>query len=294
MLKLGAFSYEETGDGGAVSSLVDFSGYGKTVPKRLNVPSPSKIFGLLDSDCPAGLNGVVAAISGAHLAAGGFGEVWQKNSHERKPTVTAERNELSMLELVDNVGNGMLAALARMRELAVQGTWSWLEESDKLFLEQEFGGLAEDLTTIPDRHDRAMGFIDIDEMWNGCRPSGADSSSLIRVNIGLWEFSPSQLGIPVERIGIGSMGASRNAISMIDTAIDRLESIRAEYDFLHEQVDSALSALRSHVGSEVSEAEFQYGPVRPDRIRLTAMQRGGVTGIDEDPSFQQSIRALVQ
>jgi hypothetical protein len=250
---------------------------------------------LLDAERLEGLSGVAAAIWGAQVAAGGFSVVPSQYATHGVSQRPHERGEPSILEVVERVGTGMLSTLVRMRELAVQGTWSWLEESDKLFLQCEFIGLTDELSNIAGGNDRSMGIVDVHEMWNGSRPNGVGSSGMIRVNLGLWEFKPSQIGIRVEQIGINSLDQARSAISMIDSAIDRIECIRSEYDFLYEQVESALRALSQHVGTYDSASESSQKDIfTPQRGRLMAMQKVGVTARKDDVSFQQSIRALVQ
>tara|TARA_B100000530_G_C15824755_1_gene434935 strand:- start:111 stop:824 length:714 start_codon:yes stop_codon:yes gene_type:complete len=236
-----------------------------------------KNVGLLEAGHLSCMGSITEVISGLHIAAGGF---QQASGVGLKPALTSAETEVSMLRLVESVVNALLDRLTRMRELAVQGTWSWLAESDKLFLLHEFRGLAEELANVADQHHHAIGLMS----------RGVNSASGRPM-----EFSPVRLGIPVERIDIGSMGAARNSIVMIDTALDRLKAIQAEYDFVDEQINAALSVLKSHVGSCDTEVSGQHQVADPvERVRLMAMQKDGVTPIDEDLDFQQSIRALVQ
>ena len=265
------------------------------MPKCIKEASPLKTFGLLDADRLEGFRDAVMVVSKAHIAGVGFSTEQRKCGYPGAMKRMHDCSQSSILEIVDRVGADMLSTLSRMRDLAVEATWSWLDESDRLFLQCEFNGLTDEISNIAKDYEHSIGFVDVDEMWNGGRHSGAATSGLVRVNVGLWEFTPSHVGIRVEQIGIHSMGSARLAIAMIDSAIEKLEAIRAEYDFLHDQVGSALTALKRHVDSrEPVLVSPQKEGIGEPRIRLMAMQKVAVTARNDDLSFQQSIRALVQ
>jgi len=202
---------------------------------------------------------------------------------------------ISVIQTAESATKEVLNILDRMRELAVQGSSETLEDGERVYLDDEFEQLSDEIERIAQSSE----FNDL-ALSDGTNSSlevqvGVDASSNSRVSITLGDLTVASLGMT--SVDLTSAGGSQSAITTIDSAIDDVNSVRADYGAVQNRLDSAVRNMSNYVeslsaaASQIMDADYAHETA--EMTRLQVMQQAGVAALSQAKGINQSVISLL-
>jgi len=202
---------------------------------------------------------------------------------------------ISVIQTAESATKEVLNILDRMRELAVQGSSETLEDGERVYLDDEFEQLSDEIERIAQSSE----FNDL-ALSDGTSSSlevqvGVDASSNSRVSITLGDLTVASLGMT--SVDLTSAGGSQSAITTIDSAIDEVNSVRADYGAVQNRLDSAVRNMSNYVeslsaaASQIMDADYAHETA--EMTRLQVMQQAGVAALSQAKGINQSVISLL-
>ncbi len=217
-----------------------------------------KVTGRLDTNyrrLSTGLRITTAADDAAGLA------ISERLRSQVRSLGQAKRNAndgISLVQTAEGALNETSAILIRMRELSIQASNGTVSDSDKSTLNEEFSALRSEI----DRIAKSTEFNDVNLLDNGGAvkfqigfgtTSGVDTISV--------SLSPAlATSLALESLSIASSGNQSAAIDAIDTAIDKVSSVRGSFGAVQNRLSSTISNLGVQI-ENLSSAESRIRDV---------------------------------
>ena len=204
---------------------------------------------------------------------------------------------ISVIQTAEAATKEVLNILDRMRELAVQSASETLEDDERSYLDSEYDELAEEVERIA----QATEFNDL-ALADGTNTSltvqvGITSGTESEVSITLGDLTASNLGVDTTSIDLSGSTSAQSAIDDIDTAIDSVNSIRADYGATQNRLDSAMNNMSAYVESLTAAAsqimDADYAHETAEMTRLQVMQQAGVAALAQARGINQSVITLL-
>jgi flagellin len=212
----------------------------------------------------------------------------------------ANRNSndgISIIQTAESATKEVLNILDRMRELAVQSSSETLANGERDYINDEFDQLSDEIERIA----QATEFNDL-QLANGDKTSltvqvGVTSGTESEIDITLGNLTTSGLGVETTDVDLTLASSSQTAIDTIDTAIDSVNSIRADYGAVQNRLDSAISNMSTYVESLSAAAsqimDADYAHETSEMTRLQVMQQAGVAALGQAKGINQSVISLL-
>ena len=150
---------------------------------------------------------------------------------------------IAMTQTADGGAEQISNVLTRLRELAVQGSNGTLSASDGANLNTEFQAASKDI----DRIANVTTFNGINLLAGGATPTafqvgiGSTASDTISVSFGAGDVA----GLAMGAAKVDTAANATIAIGLIDTAIDKLNTLRAGFGAGMNRMENAVSDLQS-------------------------------------------------
>ena len=123
--------------------------------------------------------------------------------------------------------------------------------------------------------------------------SGTESE----VEITLGDMTVSTLGVGTGSIDLTSATTAQAAIDTIDTALDSVNSVRADYGSVQNRLDSSIANMTAYVealsaaSSQIMDADYAHET--SEMTRLQVMQQAGVAALGQAKGINQSVVSLL-
>ncbi len=205
---------------------------------------------------------------------------------------------ISVIQTAEAATKEVLNILDRMRELAVQSSSETLATDERGYIDDEF----DDLSSEVERIAQATEFNDL-ALADGSNTTltvqvGVTSGTESEVDITLGDLTASNLGVETASIDLSTAATAQSAIDDIDTAIDSVNSIRADYGSVQNRLDSAINNMTTYVESLSAAAsqimDADYAHETSEMTRLQVMQQAGVAALAQAKGINQSVVSLLQ
>ena len=204
---------------------------------------------------------------------------------------------ISVIQTAEAASKEVLNILDRMRELAVQSASETLDDGERDYIDDEFEALSEEVQRIA----KATEFNDL-ALADGTTTSltvqvGVTSGTESEVAITLGDLTSSTLGVATGDIDLTAATAAQSAIDTIDTAIDSVNSIRADYGSTQNRLDSSIGNMTTYVeslsaaSSQIMDADYAHET--SEMTRLQVMQQAGVAALAQAKGLNQSVVSLL-
>jgi flagellin len=204
---------------------------------------------------------------------------------------------ISVIQTAEAASKEVLNILDRMRELSVQSSSETLEDGERDYINDEF----DDLSNEVQRISKATEFNDI-ALADGTTASldvqvGVDSGTANQVTITLGNMTSSNLGVATTDVDLTTATGAQAAISTIDTAIDSVNSIRADFGSVQNRLDSSIGNMTSYVeslsaaSSQIMDADYAHET--SEMTRLQVMQQAGVSALAQAKGMNSSVMQLL-
>jgi flagellin len=214
-----------------------------------------------------------------------------------KQAIRNSNDGISIIQTAEGATKEVLNILDRMRELAVQSASDTLDNAERVYIDDEFEQLSDEVERIA----QATEFNDL-QLADGTNPSldvqvGVTSGTESQLTITLGDLTVSNLSVDTTTIDLTDASTARSAIDTIDTAIDSVNSIRAGYGAVQNRIDSSIRNMVTYVES-LSAAESQimdtdYAHETAEMTRYQVMQQAGTAALAQARTINQSVISLL-
>ena len=204
---------------------------------------------------------------------------------------------ISVIQTAESATKEVLNILDRMRELAVQSASETLEDDERAYIDSEFHQLSDEVERIAQSSE----FNDL-QLSDGTNSQievqvGVDASSNSRVSITLGNLTTSNLSVETTDIDLTQASTAQTSITTIDSAIDSVNSIRADYGAVQNRLDSSIRNMTTYVESLSAAAsqiiDADYAHETAEMTRLQVMQQAGVAALGQARGINQSVVSLL-
>jgi flagellin len=183
---------------------------------------------------------------------------------------------VSVIQTAEGSANEVANILKRMRELLVEGSSETLNSTERAYIATELSALTSEVDRIAQVTE-----------FNGIALANTDSISL-DVQVGIHNTTNDRIAIDfqdlqtIKGLSLGTMAINnaastmQNEISVVDTAIDRLNNARAKYGSVQNRLDSALNNLEVYTEnmesaqSQIRDADFAHETAEMAKFQIMA------------------------
>lgn len=143
---------------------------------------------------------------------------------------------IALLQIAEGAANEIEDTLQRQRELAVQAASDTLTSTDRSYLDLEFKQLSDEIDRITrSAQYNTMTLLDGTGFGQGAAGSvlhiGANAKNADRIQVTIGSISTASLGMSTSgtgAVGVSTQSSATTAISSVDTALDRVNRLRAD------------------------------------------------------------------
>jgi flagellin len=219
-----------------------------------------------------------------------------------KQAMRNTNDAISLVQTAEGGLNEIYNILVRLRELAVQASSSSYNSDDRAQMDTEFDELTKEINRIANSSN-----FNRTDLLNS-------SGSTMTFQIGIHQNSDNVLSIQLSNfaatgvaLGIGSLSAGANgicslakataAISILDAAIDGLNTSRSTLGALQNRLENSLNEAASYsenLSSAVSQIlDVDYASESANMTRYQIMQQAGVAALGQAKAIPQSVISLL-
>jgi flagellin len=186
----------------------------------------------------------------------------------------------SVIQTAEVASKEVVNILVRMRELAVQSSSTTLVDGERSCINDEFDDLSNEVQWVA----KATEFNDI-ALSDGTNTSmtvqvGIDGGTESQVTITLGNLTSSALGVATTDVDFSTASGSQTAIGIIDTALERVNAIRAEYGLGSKRLSSLVDYMKADFDwlsvAESQDIDADYAHETAEINRLRVMQQAVV------------------
>ncbi len=191
----------------------------------------------------------------------------------------AKRNTndgISVIQTAEGSANEVANVLKRMRELLVEGSSDTLNSTERSYINTELSALTSEVDRIAQVSE-----------FNGIKLGNTDSISLA-VQVGINNTTNDRISITFQDLqttkglSLGTMNihveasTMQNQISVVDTALDRINDARADYGSTQNRLNSALNNLEVYTEnvdsaqSQIRDADFAHETAEMAKLQIMA------------------------
>jgi flagellin len=204
---------------------------------------------------------------------------------------------ISIIQTAEGAADEVTDILQRMRELAVQSSSETLDDDERAYIESEFDELSSEISRIANVTE-----------FNGLALSNNTSTSLDvqvginntandRITITLGDLRATTLGVDSTAVTLSSSSDAQAALTVIDTALDSVNSYRSTFGAVQNRIDSAINNATvntealSGARSQIQDTDF--ATETSNLTRLQIMQQAGVASLAQAKNVNQSVISLL-
>ncbi len=194
----------------------------------------------------------------------------------------AQRNAndgISLLQVAEGALNETSSNLIRMRELAVQSANGTLGSSERTALDSEFQALINEISRIANITEFNGTQVLNDSSASVVFQVGADNTTNDRITVTGVNATASGLG--VQAAGISSVSAAQNALAVLDSAINTVASLRAQFGTAQNRLESTIRSIAIAIeNTSAAESRIRDVDVASETAELTrnqVLQQAGVS-----------------
>lgn len=204
---------------------------------------------------------------------------------------------ISVIQTAEGATNEVADVLKRMRELAVQSSSETLQNSERAYIQDEFGQLSaevERISQVTEFNGIALG--------NGSNASldvqvGIHNTGNDRIGITLGDLKASTLKVDTGTMGMETTTKARAAITALDTALDSVNGYRSDYGAVQNRLESALNNLETYTEnvagaeSRIRDADFAHETAEMSKFQI--MQQAGTAILGQANGLAQGALRLI-
>ena len=211
---------------------------------------------------------------------------------------TAMRNAndgISVIQVLEQAASSSIDLYQRMRGLAVQAASETLDDDERAYLDDEFTALIAQADQVARSTE-----------WNG-KPITAGFHSTMDVQVGIDSTTNDriQIRLPDLRIlagivssySVGTVSSAQSAIGVLDSALDAVIDVRAEFGAKQNRLDAALNNLQTQrqalTGAASGIIDADYAQESSRLASLEIIRSAGFASLSQAKDLQKSVLSLL-
>ena len=208
---------------------------------------------------------------------------------------------ISLAQVAEGALQEITTNLQRMRELAVQSANGTYTSGDRTSLNKEVSALKAEITRITNAVEfngvKVLGSATTVTFQVGAKATtGTDTIDLSTTAVA----SASSTGIGSAlgtSLGIATADAARSAITMVDTMLDRVSTVRSDFGTIQNRFESVVRNLQnvaenlSASRSRIQDADFAMETAAMTRNQI--LQQAGIAMLSQANAAPQSVLSLL-
>jgi len=213
----------------------------------------------------------------------------------------ADRNTqdaISMVQTAEGAASEISSILSRMRELAVESSSAVLQATERAYLETEFDALQAEAERIAQATD-----------FNGLKLTDGTTTTVAvqvgifnvtvedRISVSLTAIDTTSLAVNTSAISVSTVAGAQSSIALIDTAMDSLNSARANYGADQNRLSSALRNLENYtenlVEAESRIRDVDFAAATASLTRNQIFQQAGLSVLSQANSSPSAALSLL-
>lgn len=202
---------------------------------------------------------------------------------------------ISIIQTAEGATAEATNILNRMRELAVQSSSETLADTERVYINEEYDQLNQELGRIA-----AVTEFNGVQLSDGTTTTidaqvGIDSGATSQITIELGDLTSTTLG--VNSLDLTNSTNSLTSIDRIDTALDLVSSQRSTLGAVQNRLDSSLanstSQLESMRAAESQIMDADFAKESTEMTKLQIMQQAGVASLAQAKNINQAVLSLL-
>jgi flagellin len=204
---------------------------------------------------------------------------------------------ISVIQTAEGATNEVADILKRMRELAVQSSSDTLANSERAYIQDEYGQLTQEV----DRISAVTNFNGV-ELANGSKSSlsvqvGIFNTADDRISISLGDLRSTSLGVDSGNMSLANAASAQAALTALDSSIDSINKIRSDFGSVQNRLESSLNNLHSYTEnlagaeSRIRDADFAYETAQMSKYQT--MQQAGIAILGQANGLTQGALRLI-
>lgn len=204
---------------------------------------------------------------------------------------------ISIIQTAEGAADEVTDILQRMRELAVQSSSETLDDDERAYIESEFDELSGEISRIANVTE-----------FNGLALSnntntsldvqvGINNTSNDRISIALGDLRATTLGVDTAAVTLATSSQAQAALTVIDTALDSVNSYRSTFGAVQNRIDSAINNATVNTealaGARSQIQDTDFATETSNLTRLQIMQQAGVASLAQAKNVNQSVISLL-
>jgi flagellin len=204
---------------------------------------------------------------------------------------------ISVLQTAEGATNEVSDILKRMRELAVQSSSETLHNNERVYIQDEFNQLTEEI----DRIAQVTEFNGI-ALGNNANSKldvqvGIYNTANDRIAINLGDLRSTTLGVDTGNVNLANVASAQSALQTLDTALNTMNQYRSDYGAVENRLNSALNNLeiyRENISSSESRIrDADYALETAEMNKYNIMQQAGVAILSQANNISQGALRLI-
>jgi len=215
---------------------------------------------------------------------------------------------LGLLQVAEGATNEVANNLKRMRELAVQSASETLASTERAYIQTEYEQLESEIHRIANVTEfNGVGLT----RGSSTNATGAVGLTSLDVQVGLHDTTDDRITISLGNLTTGASGlgltnntvnlstaaSAQAALSRIDTALNSVNTYRANFGALTNRLDSTLRNLETYsenmraAESQIRDADFAYEAAEMSKQQI--MQQAGTAVLGQANQINQGAVRLL-
>jgi len=204
---------------------------------------------------------------------------------------------ISIIQTAEGATNEVTNILNRMRELAVQSASETLSNDERVYINEEFDQLNQEISRISEVTEfNGVALANNTTTAIGVQV-GIDAATTSQIDISLGDLRASALGTGVDALDLSTSTGALTAITAIDTAIDDVSSQRSTLGSVQNRLESSLANSTDYLESlraaesQIMDADFAKESTEMSKFQI--MQQAGVASLAQAKNINQAVLSLL-
>jgi len=243
-------------------------------------------------------------INGAADDAAGLGVVTSMTTQVRG-TDMAIRNAndgMAKIQTMDGAAEEVTGMLQRMRELGVQSLNGTYSDTNRAQMNEEYKALQSEIGRVAETTKfngvNVMNDSAVDNSAAAKFHVGWEAGVDNKVSISIIDFAISAGGLAVSAQSIKSVAGASAALTLIDTALSKVNLQRASWGAVQNRLESTVTNL-ANVNENIQSARSQiqdadFAKESADLARTQVLQQAGMSMLSQANSNSQNVLSLLR
>ena len=204
---------------------------------------------------------------------------------------------VSLVQTAEGTLNEISSILTRMRELSVQASNGTYSSSDRQLINKEFLLMKNEIRRIASNATYNGISLLAGKTGSITLQVGIDNVGGDKLSIQMSAISASQGALDITSLNVSTSSGALSAMASIDSAINTVNTARAELGATQNRLESALSQATTYsenlAASYSQIMDLDYAAESATMTRYQIMQQAGVAALGQAKAIPQSVLSLL-